>query len=196
MTDELTPEERRWLEQVAEEVPPPAELRASVVAGLAAAGAFKRRPPARFHRYRTFAAAAGIALAFLVGGLVGRATAGGPNGAPAPPAAPAGEQFLLLLYEDAAYDAAGRSTDQLVAEYAAWAGQLAAEGRLVAAEKLGEEEGRVVPAGATPAPVATGVLTGFFIVRAPGYAEAARVAQASPHTGYGGRVVVRRIEGT
>lgn len=219
--DGLRPEERAWLERVPERVEPPPGLRARVVGELLDAGEIgssaRRAEPGLARILRV---AAALVLGLLVGGVAGRASA-----PPAPSPGVPGERgetgtqetsgaasqraprFVLLLYEDAAYSAPGRTPAQLVEEYTAWARALEEEGILVFAEKL-SDDARVVPtpgsgepggAGLLPAtsPLLTGgpgALTGFFVVRASGYEEAARIARDSPHAAYGGRVVVRRLD--
>jgi hypothetical protein len=214
--DELTDEEREWLGRVPEGVEPPPELRDRVVERLARAGEIAVRAPRP--RGPGLAVAAGVLLAFAAGGIAGRMTAPEPRSAgdPAPAApgpsraaSPVAGDYVLLLYEDGGYEAPGRSMAELVAEYSAWAERLAESGLLVAAEKL-SDEGRIVPgigpggAGAgDPIPAtspllggALGTLTGYFIVRAEDWAEAAHIARESPHAAYGGRVAIRRIDPT
>jgi hypothetical protein len=61
-------------------------------------------------------------------------------------------------------------------------------------EKLGDSS-FVVGAG-SPSAAEEGVLEGLFIVRAASLAEAAALAEGSPHVRRGGRVVIRPIEPT
>ena len=81
-----------------------------------------------------------------------------------------------------------------VAEYGAWAAEMAGQGMLEAGEKLADG-GTIVGAEiAGPPPIER--VTGFFIVSAGDAAEAARLAQDNPHVRHGGRIAVRRIEPT
>lgn len=219
--DDLTPEERDWMEQVPTEVEPPPELRAAVERRLADAGALgtRSRPTASGRpAFTGLRYAAGLVLALLVGGLAGRLSARtpGPSASPAsamPPAAgiPSADQprYVLLLYEGPEYRADGLTTADLVREYTAWAGRLDAAGSLVLAEKLTDDALEVEPSGertGQPPPLATqtappvdgalGILTGFFIVRAAGDAEAVQIAESSPHAAHDGRIVIRRIDPT
>lgn len=132
--------------------------------------------------------AAGILLA-VVAGAAGYQLAG------ATPDAPTGPQFLLLLHERPAemtFDPA--RIDAVVAEYSDWASALAERGELASAEKLRDDGGTWVENA--PAPRAEDVVSGFFIVNAPSYEEAVRIARESPHLKYGGRIEVRAIERT
>ncbi|MGD2070106.1 MAG: hypothetical protein PVI57_15640 [Gemmatimonadota bacterium] len=221
--DGLRPEERAWLERVPEQAEPPPGLRDKVVGALSDEGeigpAARRAEPGGVGRARILRVAAGLVLALLVGGVAGRVSAPSPGppgepteAGPAESVAAAGEtapRFVLLLYEDGAYSAPGRTPAQLVGEYTDWARALEEEGILELAEKL-SDDARVVPTpgsggpgGAMLVPATSslvtgrlGALTGFFVVRAASYDEAARIARESPHAGYGGRVVVRRIDPT
>lgn len=119
----------------------------------------------------------------------------------AAPAPAVKSRFLLLLNEDAAYQASRveGSTDR-IAEYAAWARGLAESGRLAAGEKL-KDEGRVLH-GTTrrPLPAAElpggrrGGLAGYFVISAADAQEAETIALGCPHLKYGGTVVLRPIE--
>lgn len=201
----LTPEERDWLRTVPGRVDPPPDLRDRVVERLAAEG--QMTAPARNRpRARTLALAAALAAAFLAGAGLERAgvlpTRAGP-GATDRAETVGGARYVLLLHEDASYDPGDRTGAELVEEYAAWAGDLAADGRLVLAEKLGND-GVLVDAPETdprpvPAPGLSGeedALTGLFIIRASSWGEAARIARSSPHARYGGEIVIRRIDPT
>lgn len=222
--DGLTREEREWMDQVPDRVEPPPTLRRQVVERLVAAGELEHagghpRLARRATGVRTWTVAAGLVLAFLSGGLAGRWSVSGgaaiPTGAgdtvgggAVPDALTTGEdRFILLLYEDDAYRTPGRSFEQLAAEYKAWSRRLAEGGHLVLAEKLADG-GRVVsatmPRGAEGQPISPttasrpagdfGKLAGFFIVRAASYDAALELANASPHTANGGRIVIRRID--
>ncbi len=77
----------------------------------------------------------------------------------------------------------------MIAQYADWAGRLAADGRLVDAEKLDSDPGLWLPARP-----ADSRITGFFIVRASDEAAAADIARDGPHLSNGGAIEVRRID--
>jgi len=206
--DDLTPEEREWMESVPREVEPPPGLRGAVADRLRTAGVL--RP------YRDRPTALGLTVGRLVAGLsfalvvgVGLGWWGGSRSTEAgvgePLAAGGQSRFVLLLYEGPEYQALGSSPAEIGQEYAAWARRLEASRSLVLADKLADDA-RVIEPGGTmigAVPVSSplvsgnlGMITGFFIVRASSYEEAQRIAAASPHVSHGGRIIVRRIDST
>ena len=204
--DDLTPEERGWMEDVPREVEPPPELRGKVADRLRTAGLLGtegvRRPIFGLPAARLVA---GLILAFALGGGLGwwggsRSTGPVPIEAPEP-AGPS--RFVLLLYEGPEYQAMGSSPAELVEEYTAWARVLEGSGSLVMADKLAEDARVIEPSGRAggAVPVSSplvsgelGIITGFFIVRAASYEEAQRIAASSPHVRHGGRIIIRRID--
>lgn len=117
-------------------------------------------------------------------------------------------RFMMLLYDDAEnlqrWERMTPEEMQAVIErYDAWAGGLAAEGKLAGGEKLRDGQGRVVRgAGAsrrtTDGPFAETreVVGGYFLLDAADYDEAVRLAGGCPHLEYGGTVEIREIEPT
>jgi len=106
-------------------------------------------------------------------------------------------EYALLLYEDATYQTSAQpdSSDR-VAEYGAWARQLAADGSVVGGEKLADT-GVLLASSESSARIPqsdVGALTGYFVIRASDDADAARIAATCPHVKYGGRISIRRIE--
>jgi hypothetical protein len=176
MTDEpLTPEEQQSHAVLPRELPPPADLENRVVAALARGGHVR---PARPAPRRWLRAAAAIVLV-AAGIVIGRMT-GAPRQA-------GGNDFLLLLYGSAT--ASGRTEQELVSEYSAWADSLRSDGRLVAAERLAPEArvlGGDLSAAAQP--------VGFFLIRADTRDAAMAVAESCPHLKYGGSVVVKTAQ--
>jgi hypothetical protein len=171
------------------EAPPPSRLKHRVVRSLRDAGVIR---PDRSAAWRV-AWAAAVLVAAAGGYLAGRGEAPAPaDGGPG--------RYLLLLYQDASFQTRVPEAE-LVAEYAAWARELAGRGRLTAGDKLGDTA-RVLGAPsreamAEPEPVQPGGrVTGFFVVRAPDLAQAAAIARTCPHLRYGGWIVVRPIETT
>jgi hypothetical protein len=134
------------------------------------------------------AIAAVIALATLAGGAAGYML----RGTPSHPGD--GQQFLLLIRGEPTSAAAPTDPARLVAEYRAWAEQLASEGRLVSAEKLADDSGRWL--GSQAETTAATAIGGYFLIRAEHYDDAVRIARESPHARYGGTIEVRRIEST
>ena len=129
--------------------------------------------------------AAGLIL--LLGGMwLGRRSSGG-TGVP---------RFALFLLEDATFQGVPQvGHDALVAEYSAWAGNLAQQGKLLLGEELG---GRAWPLGASGE---AGLdmaqsITGLFILTTTSEAEAMAIARSCPHLRYGGGIVVRPIQPT
>ncbi len=198
---------------------PPATLEARVLARLRSEGLIdndsSRETDMRKVHLAWAAAAAGL---MIVGVLIGRMPAAStPEGEPgagepeasAPAASAASSaasvasaqdaraEYALLLYEDATYQTSTQpdSSDR-VAEYGAWARQLAADGSVVGGEKL-SDTGVLLASAESSARIPqsdAGALTGYFVIRARDDADAARIAATCPHVKYGGRISIRRIE--
>ena len=107
-------------------------------------------------------------------------------------------QYLLLLHEDpSAQTQSPAEMQSVLAEYSAWAGKMAAEGRLVDGQKLTDDGGRIVTSATAvdgPYAEAKEVLAGLFVVNAETYEEAVGLARDCPHLRYGTRVEVREIQ--
>lgn len=107
-----------------------------------------------------------------------------------------GSLFLLLLYEDASFQNAGSH----VAEYTAWARELAKAGQLEAGEKLKNDGVMLTSEGERPAAFkdqmtkAPGGVAGYFVVRAADRAGAMKIASTCPHLKYGGRILIRELD--
>ena len=164
---------------------PPAEVEGRTLAALRTAGLVgtTRRPLREW-----LAAAAALAAALAMGVWIGVN-----HRRPAP----GQSEFLLLLYEDAAFEARHRDDiPKLEAEYSAWIRALARSGHALAGEKLawrGAElrEGR--PATLLPDVPDPNTANGFFIIVAADEQAAISMAETCPHLRYGGRVVLRPI---
>lgn len=197
-SDEMDTDTKAALNGLAREVEPPPALEDRVVDALRRERLLSGGGSASWRRYlRPAVAVAAAAAIFLVGWLAGR------SGPPAPGVGPSMPQFVLLLYNDPGIRELGpEEMARRVAEYSGWARSLHESGALVSAEKL-DLDGRLVErSGGTlqvtqevPTPPA-GILTGFFLVRAPDYPAALRLAGESPHLRYGGRISIRRIDPT
>lgn len=159
-----------------QELPPGLEDR--VVAALRVEGALA---PKGTSRWPAIAAAVLFVMTIAGAFALGRSSA---------ESTLSGDKYLLLLYGGQTASAAEETAR--VAEYSAWAGQLASERRLDAAERLGETArtaGLGLPAlDAAPPPL------GFFLVRARSFDEASAIASDCPHVRHGGTVVVRKVE--
>ncbi|MGH9868216.1 MAG: YciI family protein [Candidatus Polarisedimenticolia bacterium] len=105
-------------------------------------------------------------------------------------------RFVLLLYEDDAYQAPGPGEmEQRVAEYAGWARGVARQGHLVSGEKLKDEDVMVGPVSpdVTGGP---GHLAGYFVMAARDSGQAEELARGCPHLKHGGRISIRQIDPT
>ena len=143
-------------------------------------------------RARWVARAAVAASLVLAGALAGALLRGGlPRATTAPPA---GDQYVLLLYEAPEQSRAASDPTEAgsVEEHRAWARRLHAAGALVGGEKLAPE--RQVLASPTSAAPVGALLGGYFVITAPSFEEAVAVARSCPHVVHGGAVEVRRIE--
>jgi hypothetical protein len=164
---------------------PPAEMEDRILAALKTAGLV--RPPHRPMRTRLLVATA-IAASLLAGVWIG-VEYRRPS--------PGQSAFLLLLYEDAAFDARHRTEfPRLEAEYTAWLRGLERSGHAVMGEKLawgGADLSPNQPAMLLPDTPSDSTAHGFFIILADDESSAIRVAETCPHLKYGGRIVVRPI---
>jgi hypothetical protein len=162
------------------ELPPPPALEDRVVTALAHDGLLREPAPLRRRWWMQTAAAA---LLFASGVLAGVMWDSGPT-----PVAPGQPRFLLLL-------AGGESVSpaeemRTVEAYRAWAAGLRDAGRFITGQRL-SPEAAMVPRAAVEDESS---VQGYFIVSAADLADAAAVAQASPHVARGGRIIVRPID--
>ena len=181
------------------------------VSRLADAAAMRRAAdaPGSMRTRRRGAIVATLALAASAAAFVAGLRVGGradpidrgPSATVAASAAssPAGERWMLLLLETpAARPVSDAEMRDRVAEYGAWARQLASDGRLVMAEKLADvATPRVLsrdPAARTGHGVAP-IVGGFFLIQADSV-SAERIASECPHLKYGGAIELRRVEAT
>ena len=164
------------------EIPPPAALESRVVAALQRRGHLRRRP------LRAWGALAASLL-----GLAGGWWLRGEARSPASPVARRAPLFLLLLSGEPSLGTPGEAR---VEAYRKWARELAAEGRLVGAEKLADQAVLVEARATTASALDEASPTGIFILRARDLAEAIAIARASPHVRLGGRVIVRPVDPT
>jgi hypothetical protein len=144
---------------------------------------------------RSLRLVAALLSALLLGGV------GGYFVRPGSPAAElaAGPAFLLLLHEatDSQLQYSDTQLADIVGEYRDWANQLAADERLISAEKLRDDAGRwLAPSGALLQIERSEMVSGFFVIRARDYDEALELARRAPHLKYGGTIEVRAIERT
>ena len=177
--DPLLPDDRAAFAALPLELQPPADLEERVVQRLRVAGVVR---PAR-RRQWVLGVAAALAL-FATGVVLGRVW-------PAPARPSAGDQYLLLLY--GADTATPEAEAARVSEYAAWARDEAAAGRLLSGEKLSTD---TLVLGGDGAPAINAQPLGFFIIRAATRAQAEATANRCPHLRYGGTIILKPIVAT
>jgi hypothetical protein len=125
--------------------------------------------------------AAAVVL-FWSGGRWARRGAGTPDGRM--------PQYVLLLLEDSTFRGGAQvGHDSLVAEYSAWAGELAGTGNLIMGEEL---DPAAYPLGNVTLEGVNRV-TGLFVITAESLEKAMGIARSCPHLRYGGGLVVRPI---
>jgi len=170
--------------------PPPRALEERVVKELRMQGLL-REDRNRWRRWQpaaiVLATAAVLAVGIWIGTLAGR---NGPTAAGQP-------RFMLLLYEDAEFQAGGPDEARArVVEYTAWARSLASDGRLVAGEELGAS-GQVLRSRGRRERLPEAALAaeprGYFMITARDEASALDIAATCPHLVHGGRVVVMPV---
>ena len=184
------PAEEGKMRALGSESPLPPGLEERTVEALRARGMLRARTP-RPRQAQMWAAAAMLALvAGTAGFALGRAR-------PAVAAAEASSpRFLLLLHEDASYQApAGEVAHrERVAEYAGWARELARRGQLVGGDELGDGGWMMtVSQGDSPLVAGGDRIAGYFILRAPDAAAALALGRGCPHLRHGGRIELRAI---
>lgn len=190
--DDLTEAERDAFRTLSRDRSPRRALEDTIVASLRTRGHLDD-PRAGRWMLPALAVAASIVIAFGLGVRAGaaRATAT-PAGAPA---APAGPQFVLLLYEGPGFEnpAPGRESDRAT-EYRGWANGLG-RGRISGGNELAATAS-VLPEGVRPAEGAGSAerdVRGYFIISAPDAAAAAAIARTCPHLKYGGVIAVKPV---
>ncbi len=112
--------------------------------------------------------------------------------------------FLLLLNEIPAHRRfVGEQAKQIADSYVGWMRRLAADGVLIAGDKLTLDGGRVVDGDGDEVTVTDGpfpetkeVLGGYLKITAADYAGAVEIARSCPHIGHGGVIQVRQVLGT
>ena len=164
---------------------PRPEVEERIVSELRVRGLLRGSKPSASKTRRWLAAAAALAL-FAAG--IGAARL-----LPARAARPSGPRFaLFLLRGDERLPENGPEEAARVAEYRAWARDLAGGGRFVSGEKLGDAAERLggPPPGAS---LPQDEIRGYFVISASSLAEALAVARGCPHLRHGGQILVRPI---
>lgn len=113
------------------------------------------------------------------------------------------QTYLLLLHESPAdsRQISAAEMQDIIAAHQAWAGKLAAEGRLAGGEKLTDDGGRQLRrqdgawlASDGPYAEAHDVVGGFYLIRAADAAEAEALARDCPHQHGRQWIELRQIE--
>lgn len=171
----------------------PAELEERVVGALARRGVL--RPNQRRASRRGWIGGVTAALAAGLGGF-----ALGRGASSEAPSIRSGPRWLLLLFEDEAFEVAPpEEAAAVVAEYTAWADRLRERGLLVDAGRLGEQSALVQSERLAPVAAAErtpiGAAGGYFVVVARDLAAARGLALECPHVRRQGRILIRPIAG-
>ena len=114
-------------------------------------------------------------------------------------------KFMLILHEIPSEEYRNLSPEEIqgiIEKYRAWAGRLAAAGRLVGGAKLTDEGGKWMTMQKDRVSVVDGpyseakeVVGGYFMIRAEDYGEALDLARDCPHLAHG-RIEVRQVDPT
>ncbi|NIR46636.1 MAG: hypothetical protein GWN99_19710 [Gemmatimonadetes bacterium] len=145
------------------------------------------RPAESGRRSRRLGALSRAAAVFLLlggGFLAGRLSSPGIG----PVEDAGGHRFLLLIRGSAPERRA--SDEQLFAEYSDWGARLADDGALITAAEL-TNDARWVRGDESDE--SDDELGGFFLIRAPDFDAAERIARSSPHVAYGGAIEIRAV---
>jgi hypothetical protein len=185
--EELSAPDQRVLASWRQSPAPPASLEHRVVSALRDRGLLRSGPPSLARRWRAAAAAAACLILFAAGAAVGA------RFAPAARGGPAGERFVLFLYEGRDYEAAAPGSERdRVEEYRQWAKEVRQSGSLVEGEKLKEGEQLLGVPGPVTEPGMT--LGGYFVIAAPDAGKAREIASGCPHLRHRGRILIRQID--
>ena len=173
---------------------PPADLEERVVEALKNQQLIKPATRGAAIMKMHYAINAAIAVVSIVVGLaVGQRM----DGEAGPAMAEGENEYIMLLYEDASYQAPEPGQmEARIGEYSAWAREVAATGNYVGGKKLTNDSVLLMPDGTRRDVIPTaeqGALEGYFVITASTLDEAASVAKSCPHLLYGGTVSLRRI---
>jgi hypothetical protein len=173
---------------------PPADLEDRIVALLESEQLIKpgNRGAATMRMHYAINAAI-AAVSILVGFGVGQRM----DGETMPAVADGDNEYILLLYEDASYQAPEPGQmEARIGEYSQWARDVADTGKYVGGKKLTNDSVLLMPDGTRRDVIPTagqGALEGYFVITASNLDEAASIAASCPHLHYGGTVSLRRI---
>jgi hypothetical protein len=183
MNEEWSGREREELERLRQEVAPPPEMEAGLVARLEREGLISRRPVSR--RWLAPLAVAAAAGLFALGGYWSRA-----------PERPAGPRYVLFVEVGPGQAVTGDALLSRIREYRDWSVRMRASGHGLGGEKLAGGGWSLEGDSAQDLPPRSdGFETGgYFLLQARDDAEALEIARTHPHLKHGGRMVLRRIE--
>lgn len=179
---DLGEEVRERLSAMRTDLEPPANLESRVLAALRV----RSRESTRSHGSpfgRPLAILAVGAALLFAGILIGR-RATEPRAS-----SPTAARYVLFLEGPDEPDAQAEA--RRVRDYKAWAGGVAAQGRLVLGEKLSPDYHLLGPADTGPSGGAT--VRGLFVITASDDVQALAIARGCPHLRYGGRIVLRKV---
>ena len=112
-------------------------------------------------------------------------------------------KFVLLLRSETVDYSTWSPEDlqKLIEKFNAWAGKLAAEGRLAAGEKLSDSGGKVISGLGANLKVTDGpfgetkeVVGGFYVITADNYEQAVEMCGDQPNLDLGGTVEIREVD--
>lgn len=189
----LSREEQKKFSTLPRQRQPAPALETRIISTLKSKGLILMTPTSRFFTVPrlagAFAAIALVALGFSLGKWQGQ-TSRGDAGL---------ETFILLLHEAGRVDT--HETAKVI-EYGNWARTLAQAGQLRAGAKL-RYDGRLLQRVEGQLEVRefapredSDHLGGYFLIQAPNYDEAVKIAESCPHLKYGGMVELRQIDKT
>lgn len=178
---ELTPEEKKAFEALADQQPPSAFLEEKIVNALKDEGLIKKQVTMnQFVKY-TVAVAASVLL-FLAGTFTAKQSGTVVEIDPM-------KGYMMILKEDQGF----RPGDpmEMFNEYAAWMNATGERGVKITGQELQNEAWRLSADGTTNLNNQEVRTTGYFIIEAATAEEALAVAQDNPHLKYGGTIELK-----
>ena len=173
---DLTPREKKALEQLSRSQIPPATLEDKVVNNLKNNNLIMKESWLKSRTLKIIGGIAASLLLFLAGYQLGQ------------PAATSGNQYMLLLHEKEGTIPPNQV--EIVFEYATWMLGLIAQGHSMTGSEL-NPGGKWV--GTRDYAREEDIISGYFMVEAGSLEEAAKISETSPHLKYGGSIEIREI---
>jgi hypothetical protein len=112
-------------------------------------------------------------------------------------------QYMLVLRDDPSQFASYSPSEiqALIAKFGAWAGRMAAEGRLIGGNKLADEGGRTMRKVGDRVVTKDGpfvetkeIVSGFHIIKADSYDHSAKLVADHPVFSYKGLLEIREVD--